>query len=158
MLRLAQPGAGKRSPPAGGAGDGDGDGSRRGRWSEGWEARALLAAAGALYFAAAEFAPFDRVDAWIDERFFWEPIALVALALLLVLAITEHRGRRSLTDKLDASAAGPPSELVPICVRCKAVHDEDDRWEPIEAYLAERTPDKFTRSMCPRCLELTVST
>lgn len=29
-------------------------------------------------------------------------------------------------------------------MRCKAVHDEEDIWEPIEAYLAHRTPDKFT--------------
>ena len=41
-----------------------------------------------------------------------------------------------------------------MCVRCKAVHEENDCWEPIEAYLAYRTPDKFTRSLCPRCLEL----
>ena len=42
-----------------------------------------------------------------------------------------------------------------LCVklRCKAVRDENESWEPIEAYLAQRTPDKFTRSICPDCLE-----
>jgi hypothetical protein len=151
MLRLAQPSAGQRPPPTGGAGNGSGR-PRRPPWSEGWQARALLAAAGTLYFAAAEFAPFDSVDTWIDARFFWEPIALAALALLLVLSITARRERRA-ADQSSASAGAVPSELVPICVRCKAVHDEDDRWEPIEAYLAQRTPDKFTRSLCPDCLE-----
>ena len=148
MLRLAQPSAGQRLPPTGGAGNG----SRRPRGPHGWEARALLAAAGGLYFVMAEFASFDRVDSWIDARFFWEPIALAALSLLLVLSITARRERRA-ADQPAGSAAEPPSELVPIGVRCKAVHDEDDRWEPIEAYLAQRTPDKFTRSLCPDCLE-----
>ena len=152
MLRLAQPSAGQRVPPAGGSGDG----SRRPRrpsWSDGWEARALLAGAGGLYFAAAEFAPFDHVDAWIDDRFFWEPIAVALVALLLVLVVTGRHQRRQLAGQSAPSSARAPSELVPICVRCKAVQDEDDIWEPIEAYLAHRTPDKFTRSLCPACLE-----
>lgn len=150
MLRLAQPASRQRPPPT----VRSGNGKHRPRTPDGWEARALLAAAGGLYFAAAEFAPFDRVDAWIDERFFREPVGLAALALLFVLAITEHRRRRALADQLDGGSAGSSGELVPICVRCKAVYNGDDPWEPIEAYLAQRTPDKFTRSMCPRCLEL----
>lgn len=154
MLRLAQPSAGQRLPPTGGAGDGDGDSSRPPRWSDGWEPRALLAAAGGLYFAAAELAPFDRVDAWVDDRFFWEPIAVALVTLLLILVVTGRHERRQLLAGQDAAtSAEPPSELVPICVRCKAVHQEDDCWEPIEAYLAHRTPDKFTRSLCPDCLE-----
>lgn len=115
----------------------------------------MLAGAGALYFAAAELSPLDRVDGWIDRRFFWEPIGLAALTLLVVLAIAGARERRRLAGRLAASSPhGSPSELVPICVRCKAVCDGEDVWDPIEAYLAQRTPDKFTRSLCPRCLEL----
>lgn len=155
MLCLAQPTAGQRLPPTGGTGDGSRWSQRRPPRYEGWEARALLAGAGALYFAAAELSPFDRVDAWIDRRLFWEPIGLATLTLLVVLAIGSHRERRRLAGRLAASSTdGAPSELVPICTRCKAVYDEDDIWEPIEAYLAHRTADKFTRSLCPRCLEL----
>ena len=146
MLRLAQPST-RRRPPPGGSTNGSRR-PRRPRWSEGWEVRALLA--GGLYFAAAEFAPFDRVDAWIDERFFWEPIGLAAIALLLALAII---GRQAAAKLGANSPDGVPSELVPICVRCKAVHEKNDCWEPIEAYLAHRTPDKFARSLCPDCLE-----
>lgn len=151
MLRLAHPRSGRGLPPESGA-----DRSRRPRRprrSDGWEARALLAAAGALYIAAAELAPFDRVDAWIDARFFWEPIAAVAVALLVVATIEAHRERRRSTGDLGASSPQPRSELVPICMRCKAVHEENDCWEPIERYLAYRTPDKFTRSLCPACFE-----
>lgn len=45
---------------------------------------------------AAEFAPFDRVDAWVDDRFFWEPIAVALVALLLVLVIAGRHERRQL--------------------------------------------------------------
>lgn len=115
----------------------------------------MLAIAGGLYFAATELAPFDRVDEWIDRRFFWEPVGLLILALLIVLMIGSDRERRRLSARLAAnSLGGGSSELVPICVRCKAVYERDDTWEPIEAYLVHRTPDKFTRSVCPRCLEL----
>ena len=154
MLRLVQPSVGQRLPPPGGTGNGWRP-PRRPRWSQGWESRALLASAGALYFVAAELSPFERVDAWVDERFFWEPIGVATLTLLLVLAIGSQRERRRLASRLAASSLdGVPSELVPICTRCKAVHEQDDMWEPIEADLAHRTPDKFTRSLCPRCLEL----
>jgi hypothetical protein len=149
MLRVAQPRIGQRPPPTGGGGNG----SRRPRGPYGWQARALLAAAGGLYYAAAEFSPFGGVDAWIDERFFWEPIAAATIGLLVVLAFAGRRERQRLASQLRAGAAAPPSELVPICIRCKAVHDDDGRWEPIEAYLAERTADKFSRSLCPACLE-----
>lgn len=152
MLRLAQPSTGQRPPPTGGAGDGNG--SRRPDWSDGWEPRALLAAAGGLYFASAEFAPFDWADAWVDERFFWEPIAVAVVALLLVLVVTSrHERRQLLAGQSAASPARAPSDLVPICVHCKAVREEDDAWQPIEAYLASRTTDRFTRSLCPACLE-----
>jgi hypothetical protein len=115
----------------------------------------MLALAGGLYFAATELAPFDRADEWIDRRFFWEPVGLLILALLLVLMIGSDRERRRMRARLAAhSFGGGSSELVPICVRCKAVYEGDDMWEPIEAYLVHRTPDKFTRSVCPRCLEL----
>jgi hypothetical protein len=152
MLRLAQPSTGQRVPPAGGAGDGNG--SRRPSWSDGWEPRALLAAAGGLYYAAEELAPFQSVDAWLDGRFFWEPIAVALVAVLLILVVTGRQERqRLLGRRIAATSAEPPSELVPICVHCKAVHEDDHTWEPIEAYLAHRTPDKFTRSLCPTCLE-----
>ena len=165
MLRLAQPSAGQRLPPTGGAGNGDGDGSRRPRWSDGWEARALLAAAGGLYFAAAESAPFDRVDAWIDARFFWEPIAVAVVALLLLVIVTGHLERRRLAGQDPASSPdGAPSELVPICVRCKAVRDENevlgaDRGLPRPAHAGQvhtfalprlsRAPRRLTCSRLP---------
>ena len=149
MLHVAQPHAGQGLPPTAG----DSNGSRRPRGPDGWGARALLIGAGGLYFAGAELTPFDRVDLWIDARFFWEPIALAIVALLVVLVVASDRERRHLADRLDATRAPVLGELVPICTGCKAVLEEDGSWEPIEAYLAQRAPDKFTRSLCPTCLE-----
>jgi len=45
----------------------------------------LLAAAAGLYFAAAEFAPLDRIDACSNDRLFWAPVAAALVAAVLVL-------------------------------------------------------------------------
>lgn len=119
-----------------------------------WVELAVLAAVGGLYFVGAELGPLERADAWIDERQFWEPAAAVIVLLLLILLLNERRDRHQVEVALHGVASDQAaSELVPICISCKSLADEGERWEPLEAYLARRTPDKFTHTLCPQCLE-----
>ncbi len=41
--------------------------------------------------------------------------------------------------------------LLPICAYCKNVRDDENYWQDVETYLAERTEVEFTHSVCPAC-------
>ncbi len=41
--------------------------------------------------------------------------------------------------------------LLPTCCHCKAIRDEQGRWQPMELYVMERTRSKFSHGICPDC-------
>jgi phosphoserine phosphatase RsbU/P len=43
--------------------------------------------------------------------------------------------------------------LLCICRDCKRIRDEQEHWQTIENYLAERTDVTFTHCLCPKCTE-----
>jgi sigma-B regulation protein RsbU (phosphoserine phosphatase) len=43
--------------------------------------------------------------------------------------------------------------LLPICMFCKKIRNDENYWQQIEAYLAEHTEADFSHSICPECLE-----
>ena len=42
--------------------------------------------------------------------------------------------------------------LLPICSHCKRIKNEAGAWEPIEAFISERSDAGFTHGLCPACL------
>ncbi len=42
--------------------------------------------------------------------------------------------------------------LLPICSHCKKIRDENDSWQPMEAFIDTRTDAKFSHGICPDCL------
>lgn len=42
--------------------------------------------------------------------------------------------------------------LLPICMHCKKIRDDQDRWQPIELYVRERSKADFSHGICPDCL------
>lgn len=43
--------------------------------------------------------------------------------------------------------------LLPICMHCKNVRDDEDTWQRVDHYLARHTDAQFTHGLCPDCLE-----
>jgi len=43
--------------------------------------------------------------------------------------------------------------LLPICMHCKKIRDDQGQWSPVEVYVRERTDAEFTHGLCPSCLE-----
>ncbi len=41
--------------------------------------------------------------------------------------------------------------LLPICMDCKKIRDDQNYWHQVEHYVAERTAASFTHSLCPTC-------
>lgn len=44
-------------------------------------------------------------------------------------------------------------ELIPMCVYCRKVRDEDDYWEQVETYIQKETGSRFSHGACPECCE-----
>jgi PAS domain S-box-containing protein len=43
--------------------------------------------------------------------------------------------------------------LLPICVHCHKIRDDQGYWDRIEKYIGDRTDAAFSHSLCPDCLE-----
>lgn len=43
--------------------------------------------------------------------------------------------------------------LIPICSYCKNIRDDQNYWQRIESYIAERTGAGFSHSVCPDCYQ-----
>lgn len=41
--------------------------------------------------------------------------------------------------------------LLPICSYCKKIRDENNIWQPLEYYVANRTDTSFAQTVCPTC-------
>lgn len=41
--------------------------------------------------------------------------------------------------------------IIPICMFCKKIRNDQDSWEQLEAYLAEHTDATFSHGICPAC-------
>ncbi len=44
------------------------------------------------------------------------------------------------------------SGLLPTCMYCKKIRDQDGRWSTMEAYISQRTEARFSHGICPDCL------
>jgi DNA-binding response OmpR family regulator len=42
--------------------------------------------------------------------------------------------------------------LLPICMYCKAVRDDQDYWHAIDAYIHQETGTDFSHGICPACM------
>jgi sigma-B regulation protein RsbU (phosphoserine phosphatase) len=43
--------------------------------------------------------------------------------------------------------------LLPICSYCKRVRGDEDYWQQVEGYIADRTDAEFSHGICPDCFE-----
>jgi len=43
--------------------------------------------------------------------------------------------------------------LLPICVDCKKIRDDQNYWHKVENYIAARTDASFTHGFCPGCFK-----
>lgn len=43
--------------------------------------------------------------------------------------------------------------IVPICVNCKSIRDNEDNWHPVEHYLIQHPQADFSHGICPACMK-----
>jgi DNA-binding response OmpR family regulator len=44
-------------------------------------------------------------------------------------------------------------ELIPICMYCKKVRDDENYWHAVESYISQQTGSNFSHGICPECFE-----
>jgi hypothetical protein len=71
--------------------------------------------------------------------------ALVTTIFFLLLAVYLGSLERALREVKTLKG------LLPICSSCNKIRTDDDQWQVIEKYIAERTDARFTHSLCPEC-------
>lgn len=60
------------------------------------------------------------------------------LALLMIEDVTELLSLRA---------------LIPICMKCKKIRDDEEYWHEVEAYFHDRTGVDFSHGICPACVK-----
>ncbi len=63
--------------------------------------------------------------------------------------LMEREARSALEDAM--SKLDTLEGLLAICANCKKIKNDDDSWQSVETYIADRTDAKFTHAVCPDC-------
>jgi hypothetical protein len=71
--------------------------------------------------------------------------AAIRIAVLSVVAVLVSRYRAA--ERRVQMLQG----LLPICMFCKKIRDENDHWQPLESYIGERSEASFSHGLCPEC-------
>jgi CheY-like chemotaxis protein len=44
-------------------------------------------------------------------------------------------------------------ELIPICMYCKKIRNDENYWQAVETYISRQTGTNFSHGICPECFE-----
>jgi PAS domain S-box-containing protein len=47
-------------------------------------------------------------------------------------------------------------DTLPICMYCKRIRDDEDYWQNVETYIANRTKTRFSHGVCPSCYKAVI--
>jgi hypothetical protein len=70
------------------------------------------------------------------------------ILLGMVEDLTEHREVQALQTRVRVLEG-----MLPICMFCKGIRNEDDDWEQLENYISRHSEATFTHGCCPTCIE-----
>jgi PAS domain S-box-containing protein len=93
--------------------------------------------------------------------FLWNATADVEHQLIYSVArdITQRKQaeeeRERLLGELQAALAEVKKlrEILPICMFCKNIRDDENYWQTVEAYISQRTNTTFSHGICPECYD-----
>lgn len=85
----------------------------------------------------------EAVESGVDD-FLTKPVGRLALWSRVRVA---ERVLRYTTQ------IGQLKDLLPICMYCKKIRDDNQYWQTVENYIHEQTGTDFTHGICPQCYE-----
>ena len=67
---------------------------------------------------------------------------------------TERERERLVTELTEALAQVKAlSGIIPICMYCKGIRDDQGYWNQLEKFISEHSEAKFSHGLCPKCLK-----
>ena len=77
-----------------------------------------------------------------------------------VILVTALHGKSSYLQGMNAGAddfvSKPFEGILPTCMYCKKIRDEQNQWVGIESYISKRSRASFSHGVCPVCYEKVV--
>jgi hypothetical protein len=73
---------------------------------------------------------------------------LIRMTVLLVLAFVTWNYRAAAREVKILQG------IVPICMYCRKIRDEQDRWQPLEEYIPTHSEANLSHGMCPDCARI----
>lgn len=73
-------------------------------------------------------------------------IDLIARQTQLLLNLNQQRAR-------DLAEIYSLRNILPICMHCHKIRDDNDHWERVETYIMQRTGAAPSHGICPECME-----
>jgi hypothetical protein len=110
-----------------------------GRW---WGVGLAVAMPGMRFYFEIAVVPWPVFQEAINTG-----IHMVVLAGFALLADRTAQQTRALRREVTLLRG-----ILPICSFCKKIRNEDNTWEPMEAYITRRSEAQFSHSLCPDCL------
>jgi len=69
----------------------------------------------------------------------------------------EEERERLLRDLTTAMAEVQALQtILPICMYCKRVRDDENYWQSVEAFISQHTHTRFSHAICPSCYETVI--
>lgn len=80
---------------------------------------------------------------------------LIARLGVARLVVTLELGLKQRVAELEAALQQVQrlEGLLPVCAWCRKIRSDQDYWQQLDTYLAQRTNLRFTHGICPSCLE-----
>lgn len=75
--------------------------------------------------------------------------ALIRITVLCILAYLVDRAAAE-TKSLKREVKGLEG-LLPICISCKKIRDDNNEWQPLEKYISDHSEARFTHGVCKDC-------
>jgi hypothetical protein len=71
--------------------------------------------------------------------------------MLALFFRSSHEAELRVEQERAARLAEVLQDFLPICMHCKAIRDERQRWRTIEEYVADRSDIQFSHGLCATC-------
>lgn len=75
-------------------------------------------------------------------------VRIVVLGIIAYMTAMASQEKRALQEEVRTLRG-----LLPICMVCKKIRDEQGEWQILEAYIMRHSEANFTHGLCPNCMQ-----